>query len=73
MEEKSLSVDNALPDEDLPNTTCRFSKQHAGFTVYIGVDIADKVLKVLKLHKTHIAVFDSEKEQLIIQKLKVLL
>lgn len=58
-------------EKELPNTTCRFSRQTPGFSIYIGSEIADVVLAVMPLKKKLIAVFDEENETLTIQKLRI--
>ena len=58
-------------EKELPNTTCRFSRQDPGFSIYIGAEIADEVLKAMPLRKKLIAVFDEDKETLTIQKLRI--
>ena len=58
-------------DTDLPNTPCRFSSQKPGFSIYIGGEIADEVLKVMPLKKKFLAVFDKDAETLTIQKFRI--
>lgn len=58
-------------EEDLPSTPCRFSSQYPGFSIYIGIEIAEEVLKVLPMKKKLLAVWNAETGVLTIQKYKV--
>lgn len=59
----------------LPTSPCSFSKQGKGIVIYIGVSLADTILKKMPLSKdtneTYVASFDEDEDLLIIQKVKI--